>query len=380
MQVLTEEKRIRLLDIARFYGIVLVFYGHFIERIMMLENPAAAVQYKFIYSFHMILFFVLAGYIARESDLLIGFKKYLKYRFFSRLLPFLFFNAIFMILPVFFSGDFHDLPLPSVKGYIIGLITTLFGIPVFCVPSWFILMIFSVEIIHFGAFRFLKSSNLKILIGALVFYIAGYWLNLEFDIVNPAKGRLVGRNYLFIHEAITMYSFYLLGVFLRRKQFLMNKASLRITAPGLIITLIVVLFTFNLNNGPFNFNYYNTVVILFSSHGSFIWFPITALAGIFFILFLAQITPSQKTMLLIGRNTLILMCLNGIFYHYINFRAARWVVDNLSGSFLTILGAGCLMTAVSLAFCIPFIYLFNRFVPQLVGKPKIDGPWLKNLI
>jgi acyltransferase len=74
------------------------------------------------------------------------------------------------------------------------------------------------------------------------------------------------------------------------------------------------------------------------------------------------------------------MCLNGIFYHYINFRVAKWVVGNLSGSFLTILGVGCLMTVVSLAFCIPLIYLFNRFVPQLVGKPKINGPWLKNLI
>ena len=114
-----------------------------------------------------------------------------------------------------------------------------------------------------------------------------------------------------------------------------------------------MLFTFNLNNGPFNFTYYNAVVIIFSSHGSFIWFPITAFAGSFFILFLAKITPSRKAVVWMGQNTLILMCLNGIFYHYINFRVAQWVVDNLSGSFLTILGVGCLMTVVSLVFCIP---------------------------
>ena len=39
-----EEKRIRLIDIARFYAIALVYYGHFIERIMLLNNPAAAVS------------------------------------------------------------------------------------------------------------------------------------------------------------------------------------------------------------------------------------------------------------------------------------------------------------------------------------------------
>ena len=380
MKAVAEEKRILFIDIARFYAIMFVFFGHFIERIMILQNPAAAIHYKFIYSFHMILFFVLSGYVARESDLEFGFGKYLKHRFFSRLLPFLFFTVIFMILPIFFSGDFIGLQLPSVKGYIGGLIMTIFGLPMFCVPSWFLLMIFSVEMVHYGAFRFLKSSNIKILIGILVFYVVGYWFNLQFDIVNPAKQKIIGWNYLFIHEAIVMYAFYLLGVYLRRKQFLMNNVTLKIIVPGVIVTFLIVLFTFNLNNGPFNFNYYNSVVIMFSSHGSFIWFPITALAGSLFILLLSKITPSQKTILLIGQNTLLLMCLNGIFYHYINFRVAKLVVDNLSGSFWTILGVGCLMTVVSLAVCLPLIYLFNRFVPQLVGKPKVNGPWLKNLI
>jgi acyltransferase len=380
MEPIAETKRIGVIDVARFYAMALVFYGHFIERIMMLKNPAAAVQYKFIYSFHMMLFFVLAGYVVLESYIEFSLGKYLKHRFISRLLPFLFFTAIFMVLPIFFSGDFFQLKLPSVRGYIGGLISTAFGLPMFCIPSWFILMLFSVELVHYGAFRFLKSSNLKILIGALLFYVAGYWLNLEFDIVNLMKRRLVGYNYLFIHEAITMYAFYLLGIYLRRKTFLMEKVSPKIVIPGVIITFLIVLFTFNLNNGPFNFNYYNSVVIMFSSHGNFFWFPITAVVGSFFILFLAKITPSQKTIVWVGQNTLILMCLNGIFYHYINFRVAQWFIAHFPGSFWPVLGIGCVMTVASLAACIPFIYFFNKFVPQLVGKPKIKGPIFRNFI
>jgi len=379
MNIESGKVRILAIDVARFYAMALVYYGHFIERIMLLKNPAAAAQYKFIYSFHMLLFFVLAGYVARESDIEFGFGKYLKQRFVSRLLPFIFFTAIFMVLPVFFSGDFFNLKLPSVQGYIGGLISTAFGIPMFCVPSWFILMMFSVEIVHYGAFRFLKSNS-KILIGAVVFYVVGYWFNLKFDIFNPMKQRVVGWNYLFIHEAITTYSFYLLGIYLRRKKFLMEKVSPKIVVPGLIVSFLIVLFTYKLNNGPFNFNYFNSVVIIFSSHGNFFWFPITAIAGSFFVLFLAKITPSKKTIIFLGQNTLILMCLNGIFYHFINPRVAKLVVDNLSGSALTIFGVGCLMTVASLAFCIPLIYVFNKFVPQLVGKPKIEGPLLRNLI
>jgi len=381
MSVETEsgKGRIWVIDVARFYAIALVFYGHFIERFMLLKNPAGFAQYKFIYSFHMVVFFVLAGYVVKESDIEFRFGKYLKHRFISRLLPFIFFTAIFMLLPVFFPGEFYGIKLPSVEGYIKGLTNTIFGIPSFCVPSWFILMLFSVELVHYGTFRFLKSNS-KILIAAVVFYVVGYWLNLKLDIFNPLKGRVIGWNYLFIHEAITMYAFFLLGIYLRRKKFFVDKVSLKILVPGVIITFLIVLFTYKLNTGPFNFSVYDAVVIIFASHGNFFWFPISAVAGSFLILFLGKITPSQKTIVWMGQNTLILMCLNGIFYHYINARVAKWVLDTLSGSGLTVFSVGCLMTVASLGVCIPLIYVFNKFVPQLVGKPKLSGPWLRNFI
>ena len=65
--------RIPAIDVARFYAMALVFYGHFIERFMLLKNPAGFTQYKFIYSFHMVVFFVLAGYVVRESDIAFPF-------------------------------------------------------------------------------------------------------------------------------------------------------------------------------------------------------------------------------------------------------------------------------------------------------------------
>ena len=379
METESGKGRILAIDVARFYAIALVFYGHFIERFMLLKNPAGFAQYKFIYSFHMVVFFVLAGYVVKESDIAFPFGKYLKHRFISRLLPFLFFTAVFLVLPLFFPGEFVNVKLPSVEGYLNGLVSTLFGIPVFCVPSWFIMMLFSVELVHYGAFRFLQSNS-KILVGAVVFYVVGYWLNLKLDIFNPLKGRVIGWNYLFIHEAITMYAFYLMGIYLRRKKFLVEKVSLKILAPGVVITFLIVLFTYNLNTGPFNFNYYDAVVIIFASHGNFFWFPVSAVAGSFLLFFLGKITPSQKTMVWMGQNTLILMCLNGIFYHYINGPVAKWVLDTLPGSGLTVFWVGCLMTVMSLAICIPLIYLFDKFVPQLVGKPKLSGPWFKNFI
>ena len=380
MRVSEEEKRIGMIDIARFYAIALVFYGHFIERIMILENPAAAIQYKFIYSFHMVLFVVLAGFVTRESDVDLAFATYLRNRFLSRLLPFLIFTALFMVLPAFFPGDFFILKLPSFDGYIQGLTLTAFGLPLFCVPSWFILMLFSIELLHYVAFRFLRASSSAVLIGALLFYVAGYWLNLYFDVFNMAKGRVVGWNYLFVHEAITMYAFYLVGIYLRRNPALIEKLRTRLAWAGAVISILIVFFTFGLNTGPFNLNYHDSVVIMFSSHGSFIWFPLTALAGSLFVLFLARCTTPHPIISWMGKNTLILIFLNGVFYHYINPPVAKWVVGNLPSSLLSILQVGIFMTLASLILCIPLIYLFTNYFPQLVGRPKSNGPLLKNLI
>jgi acyltransferase len=360
--------RILTLDIARFYAMALVFYGHFVERVMYLHDPAAALQYKFIYSFHMVAFIVLAGYVAKESDLQMPFMRFFKHRFLSRLLPFIFFTLLFMIPPAFVSGEFFGLPLPSVQGYITGLKDTAFGLPLFCVPSWFLMLIFSVELVHYAAFRFL-DSDAKILAGAALFYVAGYILNWQIQFLDPVKGRIVGWNYLFIHEAITMYAFYLVGIYLRHRGFFLNKVPAKIGVPATAATFLLVLFTYKLNAGHFTFAPLNAVVIMMASHGQFFWFPFTAIIGSLMLLFLASATPAQKTILWMGRNTLLLMCLNGIFYHYINPRAAAWISNAFSLGPWTLTGIAAIVTVVSLGLCMPLIYLFNQYVPELVGKP-----------
>ncbi len=368
-----KSNRILVIDIARFYAIALVFFGHFVEELMLLENSAAASQYKFIYSFHMVLFIVIAGYVAKESHIEWHCGKFLRHRFYTRLLPFIFFTFLMMIPPVFFDGKFYGLELPSLVGYGIGLANTVFGLPSFCIPSWFLLLIIGVELVHYVAFRFLKDADVKIWFAVILFYVGGYWFNLTFDLFNPLKGRIVGWNYFFIHEAVTLYPFYLLGIYLRRKRVLMETVPVRILFPGTIAAFLIVLFTYQLNAGPFSFHVYSYVVILFSSHGHILLFPLTAVAGTALILLIASVTRPQKTIVWLGQNTLILVCLNGIFYHYINPPIAKWALVNLPGSSLSIFGVGLVITVASLVLCMPGIWWLNRFVPQLVGKPKLKG-------
>jgi acyltransferase len=171
-----------------------------------------------------------------------------------------------------------------------------------------------------------------------------------------------------------------MGIYLRRKRIFRDQVSTKVLVPGAIVAFLTVLLTYQLNKGPFNFHVYNFVVIMFSSHGHMLLFPVTAIAGCALILLVAGMTRATKAIVWLGQNTLILMCLNGIFYHYINPPSAKWVLANLPNSALTIFGAACIMTVVSLALCVPIVFVFTKYVPQLVGKPKLRGPLLNNLL
>jgi acyltransferase len=378
-----ESERLWFIDIARLYGIFLVYYGHFIGRIMPLNSPTAAIHYKFIYSFHMILFFMLAGYITKESDIDLKFYTFLKQRFFTRIVPLIFFNFLLIVSSLNFSGDAFALgiELPSISGYITGLLVTALGTPAFNVPTWFLLCLFTLEMVHYISFRYLKSDSI-ILLAALVFYIVGYIINWKIVFqVNIIPGFPVGWNFYYLNEALIIYSFYLLGIYFRHKKMLIGNISPLLIICSLVLCLLVVLFTFNINIGPFRRGYpFNVVLIEYSQHGNFNLFPITAIAGCIFIMLLAKLTPFNKNVVMMGQNALILFGLNGIFFHFINGRLAVWFMNNFSDNFLNIFCVGMLVTFVSLISCVPFILLFNKYVPQFVGRPKIKGPILNNFI
>jgi hypothetical protein len=75
-----------------------------------------------------------------------------------------------------------------------------------------------VEIIHFIAVRFLRHSTLRIQAAILVFYVVGCLINLRFDLFAP--GDLGKPTWWLMYEAIPMYAFCLVGVLLRRRDFL----------------------------------------------------------------------------------------------------------------------------------------------------------------
>lgn len=363
-------KRIPMLDVARFFGIMLVYYGHIIERFMYLKNPVATAHYKFIYSFHMPFFFLLAGFTLAPEKTLLPVGKFLKKTFVSRLIPYFLFTILLALLSLFFAGHFVVVDLSTPMGYLEGAISTLLGFPVFNIPLWFMACLVSVEILHFLVGRFL-NTNAKRIAAALIFYVAGYYLTLKINLLG-------GATYWLMHEALVVYAFYLVGVICRRSEILLG-VQVRwrlLIATG--VCLLVVLFTWDMNNGPFQL--FDAVIIVLSGHGNIFLFPITALAGSAALLLLARSAGTNRFMMFMGENTLILFCLNGVFYHFLNGPFAEWFTETFPGHWMAVTGAGIAFTILSIGCCIPVVLLLNKVVPQLVGKPSKQGPILPKFI
>jgi fucose 4-O-acetylase-like acetyltransferase len=137
--------------------------------------------------------------------------------------------------------------------------------------------------------------------------------------------------------------------------------------------------TADLNQGPFATEP-GIVLMSISSQGSYVWFPITAVSGTLFLVFLARLLPPNRVLHYFGRKTLILLGMGGLFFEFFNrplvsisnafFPASPWVTP-LQAALLALL---------SFAICVPFIHVFEKYVPQLVGNPGKAGPLLPRLL
>ena len=362
--------RVPWLDVAKAYGILLVVYGHFVERLADVQYHAAFLQFKFIYAFHIPLFFMLAGYVHRDHGE--DTRTFLKSRAASRLLPALVFNLLSLAIFLVVNPPASKAELKQVVSSVLRFAR---GYPSYNWLMWFMVCLFTVEILHFFVGKHATTAPRLIALG-VGSYLIGWVLLWQSTFISSATG--IARNFWFINEALIAYPFFLAGILARRLR-VFDRPPLAGRLLLLLALLGLTLATFNRNTGPFVWKK-AVVVMAGSSHGSPWLFPITALAGALMIILLARMTPPARWLLFIGVNTIPLMGLDAILHDYINLPLAQWLSGFIPDTPWAVLLAGILVTAATVAICAPVMYLLSRYLPQLMGRPKVNGPLLKNLI
>ena len=148
-------------DTAKAFGIFLVFLGHtwYLSDFKLLN--------QMIYSFHVLAFFILSGYVIRRRQEKGGFLKFVWKKVKRLLIPAAL--CIIIALPFYFKSLENETTIDIIK--------TIFfweGLVAYNSPVWFLIVMFEAAIIE----RILKIKDQKLYIKILyfiVFLVAGFF-------------------------------------------------------------------------------------------------------------------------------------------------------------------------------------------------------------
>ncbi len=360
------------IDNAKAIGIIAVFYGHIVENIFLHYNPISHIQLKLIYSFHIPLFFVLSGYFSHVPDS--NFRKYLTIKFVKRIIPVISFNLL--IVPIYLLDMIIKNKI-NILALLLPLLQLLGGYPILNFVTWFLVCLFTVEIIQYFIAPICYSHKYKMIIGVITFYMIGWIIPWKREIISSYTQ--IGNSW-FLYQAIMAYSFYLFGKILSETNLFSERVYKNYGILLFILSTAIFLVTFNINNDLLQVIPQKIVLISAAVYGDILLFPLSAISGSISIIFLSKMIGRRSILRYIGENTLVLMGLNGLFFHFIN----RMVIDQfrlfIIGGQLSVFIFCGIFSVVSILICFPLIYLLNKYLPLISGKYRTKSPIIPNFV
>ncbi|MGD8452751.1 MAG: acyltransferase family protein [Phycisphaerae bacterium] len=366
--------RIAWIDVAKALGIVLVFHGHFVERFIEHGVPGALAQMKWIYAFHMPVFFLLVGLVYKDRPMPFG--TFAKRQLLTRLVPAWAFNALGLL--AWMRGQLvqPDLGEFGVRGLLGGaqyaggkfLLETALGEPTWNVLMWFLVCLFVVELWQYLLRPLLKHT--AGLIASIVVFAGLTWLVALYrtDLDTAWHG---AAQWWHLSSAVGAMVFYQIGILLRRVG-LVTEGRPTLWRWLLVLALLAVTtLTYDLNHIAGR----HVMFLAGGNYGQPWWFLLSALAGSLFLVYLSQVIPAHPALVYLGQITLALMCLDGILHDYVNPQAAAWLVQTLPQMNLALFTAVAVGgTLVSVVVCIPVMWMIQRYVPFILGRTTAPLP------
>lgn len=363
-------ERLHWIDTTKVLAILLVLFVHTMEAFYDHGVEGLLPPIKFFHSFLLVFFFLTSGFFLKpKAD---SFWGELKYRFMVRIIPVFAFGLL--LFPFNFvlehNANIMQHSIPAIIGMYLA------GLPVLDWTTWFLVALFTAEMICY--FFPPERSVATKLIGALILYSIGWWFSEV-----AAKSLYIITGAWFFREALIISSIMIVGSLLKPLILDVQKRGLGVTFLLFVVFLAITAFTYDLNQivvGPESHRPIvvdrETVIMALGRHGDYFWYYFTGLAGALMCVFMGMLIPSFKPIPYLGKSTLYLIGLIGFFFHFVNEPVAQAMA--LEDENLTLVVAFGFSLA-QLILCIPGIWLLDRYLPQLFGKPNANGPLLPPL-
>jgi acyltransferase len=364
--------RVSYLDRARALGMVLVFYGHFVEKFATTgNNPAATLEWKIIYSFHVPLFFFLAGIFWKRDA---GLVPMLIQKARTRLLPVITFSILSVPLWLILKqAQFYAQLQWALNAYLLAQ-------PALVPVMWFLVCLFSLEVILFGLSRFLAFKPWQAwLICVLAWILGCIVLVREQPLFTGWIGQALA--FAYFNVAVVAAIFYVAGLALRS---VLTAAAER---PDWMIMSVLCLAsgaalwgTFLLpRNGPLFARPLEPVVMEVGVYGDPVLFILRAGLGICLTLSLARLLMAGFGFLeFVGQNSLIFLGLNGLTSNFLDRPFAN-LVGYFPHAHLPLVVYSLVYVTGVMLLLVPVVVGLKRWLPELVGSKWTPASLLPSL-
>ncbi len=317
------EKRTEWIDVAKGLGLALTILGH------LLYSGTWSTLNKFIYAFHMPMYFILSGFVVHTRREDTG--HLLKRRAYQLLLPSLIFILLSLPLYFYFSGN------ASVATHL-ETITFFNGKVAFNEPVWFLLVLFEV-ILFFNLFSVDSlATAYKAMLTAFLF-IMGY-IVYKFSIFLPFG----------LDKMIVCFGFYVLGSLLK---------EIPRSKKWTIAVTLLCLFAFP------PMAYFNSKVSLYGfALGRYWLFIGSAITGSILWFGLCYLLRNIRLFQFWGQNTIFVVCTQYFWIVWVKKAASLLKISHTIYFDLVAVA----ITFLMLLLYVPLCKLVNKFCPFLVGK------------
>jgi len=175
MEMQRSRERIEWIDMAKGYGILFVILGHL---------PVGSLEF-WINTFHMPLFFFLAGYVFREGD---SFRVFLKKKVKGLIVPYFFLGSVIVLYEVLISIWKDYFSAKTVVGFVLDILCQKRAWTI-----WFLAVLFLMNLLFYWMVRLVRRPGLLCLtsvilaaMGLLYYKLGGGILPWNMDVVCPA--------------------------------------------------------------------------------------------------------------------------------------------------------------------------------------------------
>ncbi|MCX7099823.1 MAG: acyltransferase family protein [Methylococcales bacterium] len=308
------------LDVTKFIGIFLIVLCHF---------PISKYTAKFLWTFHVPLFFFISGYLFKTTTA----KDFLEKLSFRLIRPYIYIYLLTVLLTVVIKADYNGAHIGQM---VLGLFWGTHRYPYFINSAlWFLPALITVQLLYFFGVQKSKYVYLALLAVSVYLYSNAY-LNLFFSL----DLALLGLN------------FFMAGV-LAKKYSLVERVK---SQPQLLLFLFVsslwATFDFAFMDNVWFAGKHYTVSLL----GGLLGITMTVTLS----LLVENLGKPSALISYISASTLSIFC-----FHVFSNPVATVIVDSLA--IKPLLLSALLATVLSILMLLPVNWLIVKYIPELVG-------------